>query len=412
MRMENEIEKPKLRRTLNAVPLGQGRDVQILVHDQAGVSEAQLMIPPPLMFMISLFNGENTVFDIQAACTRKFGEIVMSDDIRGIIRQFDESLFLESPRFDEYLEKQVAAFRVLDVREASHAGLAYPAETDEFKKEMEGYFTGEGGPGAIGEKGERKCAGVIAPHFDLKAGGGAVAAHAFKALAESAHEDTLLVLGVNHGPSKNIYAATLKHFATPLGNVETDREFTEALAESFNGDLFEDEFSHRREHSIEFQAVFLAHALPGVKIVPVIVGGFHEMLSRGEKPSENAEISSFVDAVQKARDKTGRGLTLLAGVDFAHVGMKFGGEPVTQESMSLVAEQDAETIEIIAECNAEPFNENILKDNDARSICGYPAIYTFLRILGKIKGENLAYRQVLEEPTQSMVSFASMVFYT
>jgi hypothetical protein len=53
----------------------------------------------------------------------------------------------------------------------------------------------------------------------------------------------------------------------------------------------------------------------------------------------------------------------------------------------------------------------VLKDGDARNICGYPALYTFLRLLGGRKGEILYYDQSPEPQTQSMVSFASMAFF-
>ena len=62
--------------------------------------------------------------------------------------------------------------------------------------------------------------------------------------------------------------ATRKDFATPLGAAETDGELLDAVAARCSLDLFADEFAHRREHSIEFQVVWLQHVIGEVRIRP------------------------------------------------------------------------------------------------------------------------------------------------
>ncbi len=52
-------------------------------------------------------------------------------------------------------------------------------------------------------------------------------------------------------------------------------------------DLFDDELTHRTEHSIEFQVVFLQYLLGGRRdftIVPILVGSFHDLMERGIDP--------------------------------------------------------------------------------------------------------------------------------
>ncbi len=71
-----------------------------------------------------------------------------------------------------------------------------------------------------------------------------------------------MILGTSHyGAGPELFSATRKNYATPFGAVETDGAFVDRLAARYSGDLFADEMLHRGEHSIEFQALFLAYAL-------------------------------------------------------------------------------------------------------------------------------------------------------
>jgi hypothetical protein len=408
--MKYTVDPPILRKTISAITVGEGRELRVLLHDPLRISSSELLLTPELFFMVRLFNGDYTSEQISELCTKRLNRVVTKKQVEHVTKTLSDSLFLENERFQEALGEQTAAFNVLERRPASHAGRAYPADAAELKNLIDGFFTTLGGPGVIGEKKKRKCLGIAAPHIDFQRGGVGFA-HAFKALAESAHENTVFVLAVNHGPSNLLYPAIRKDFETPLGIVETDREFLDAMAEVYKSDLFSDEFAHKNEHSLEFQAVMMAYALPGVKIVPVLASGFSEFTSRGIKPAAHEIVKSFVESVAHAVQKTGRGVTLIAGIDLAHVGVRFGQKPVDKETAEKVKTDDMELLAAAASGDADRMSELVLKDGDARNICGYPALYTFLRLLGGRKGEILYYDQSPEPQTQSMVSFASMAFF-
>ena len=55
------------------------------------------------------------------------------------------------------------------------------------------------------------------------------------------------------------FAATALPYDTPFGPVTGDPGFLERLQQRAPYDIFEDELSHRREHALEFQAVYLRH---------------------------------------------------------------------------------------------------------------------------------------------------------
>ncbi len=126
---------------------------------------------------------------------------------------------------------------------------------------------------------------IVAPHIDFHRGGPAYA-WAYKPLAESAGADLYILLGTSHCGGRSPYILTPKDFETPLGLVETDREFVQKLQASCAEDCFADEYFHRGEHSLEFQVVllkYIAHKraeLTGrpekpFKIVPILVSSFH-----------------------------------------------------------------------------------------------------------------------------------------
>jgi AmmeMemoRadiSam system protein B len=91
----------------------------------------------------------------------------------------------------------------------------------------------------------------------------------------------VVVLGVGHMLWDDRLALTRKHFETPFGKVECDTAFVDAVAARLGEEVaYHGEIAHRDEHSIEFQALYLRRRLGErpVRIVPILVGGFHALL--------------------------------------------------------------------------------------------------------------------------------------
>jgi len=225
--------------------------------------------------------------------------------------------------------------------------------------------------------------------------------------------ELIVILGTSHhsmGPE--LFAATAKNYATPLGAVKTDRGFIERLAARYRtGDLFGGELLHRAEHSIEFQAVFLAWALgtSGYQIAPILVGSFHEMVARGVSPASDPRVACFLDALRAELAAERRRVIVLAAVDFAHVGRKFGDDfGVNEQVARRIERQDMTLIEYVKRGDPDGFFNDILKDRDQRRICGLAPMYTQLEILRGRPGRLLKYDIAMEPQTGSAVSFASL----
>src|ERR1051326_9211048 len=135
---------PRLR-PVEAFPVEhEGRRV-IALRDPAGYTESIVMLPGPLLEIVSLFDGEHTLVDVQAAVMKRHGELITAAEIESVVASLDEHGFLQSPRFAARQAAIEAEFRAAPSRVASHAGGAYPGEPDELRRTMDGYFAAPAG---------------------------------------------------------------------------------------------------------------------------------------------------------------------------------------------------------------------------------------------------------------------------
>ncbi|MCX7015487.1 MAG: AmmeMemoRadiSam system protein B, partial [Candidatus Sumerlaeota bacterium] len=260
----------------------------------------------------------------------------------------------------------------------------------------------------------RRMAGLVLPHMDPRCAG-VCASWGLKALAEAEPPELLIVFGTSHQPLPNLFSASDKDFATPLGIVHCDKGFVARLRGRLGAERLAGELVHKGEHSIEFQAVYL-HALYGepapFQIVPILCGSFQEFIANGRSPSENAEFAEFRRALRETAEESGKRVCYVAGADLAHMGRKFGDEDGLSDKMiHSVRERDLEMLGRLERLDAEGFFRFIHKEGDERKVCGLPPMYAMMRCMAAGEGKLLKYDFSVEPPTQSMVSFCSMAFY-
>lgn len=407
------LDFPKLR-PVEAFPVEmRGRRV-ICLRDPEGLIDSMLMVPPELFYIVAMFDGQHSILDIQVAFTRQFGTILTSDRVRELIGQLDEARFLEGERISQLRQQILDAFRSAPLRPAVHAGQSYEADPGRLRAWMDTFFDPPAGPGRPGVDGRTETVkGIIAPHIDLRCGGPCFA-WAYREIVEASDADLFIVFGTGHSLVRSPYALTRKDYDTPFGPVRADQAFIEALSQRCPTDLFAEELGHRTEHSIEFQALFLKYLYPDrdVAFVPILCGSFHEMIAGRKSPMETEAVRGFVEALRETIQKDGRWICLIAGVDFAHVGAKFGDPgPMTPAFLDAVASEDRERIAAIAALDAEAFFGTISRDGDRRRICGTSSIYTMLHAMNASEGRLLRYDRTVDPQTDSAVTFASMAFY-
>lgn len=402
-------------RHVEAFPVEKG-GARILIRDPLNFAKTPLLLSYPTYFIISHFDGQHSLLDIQEVFARRFGEVLSGDKIRSIITCLDEHGYLESERFARLQKEILEAFRCAPLREMAHADTCYSSQPDIFTNQVATFFTAGAGPGLPAADGKRHppVRGIIAPHIDLRVGG-LCYAWAYKELAERCDADLFILLGTSHYGMENLFVATEKDYDTPLGAVKTDKEFVRALQRRYKGDLFADEILHRTEHSLEFQTLFLQYIFGGKRdfvAVPILVSSFHHLILSKTPPVQDSDVASFLSALKETIAESGQKVCLVAGVDFAHVGQKFGDQGgLTQDFLDWVEAEDQQLIQALQRVDHVAFFDQIAKDGNSRRVCGFSPMYTFLHVVNAPEGKLLKYDRSLESSTQSSVSFASLVFY-
>jgi hypothetical protein len=402
-------ELPKLRSRLEAIPIRRGRELYIALRDLEGLNQETLLLSPQAYFLVTLLDGSNSAVDIQAAYMRRFGNILYREDLDGLLQQLNTHFFLDNENSRGRMEQLISEFRDQPTRPAYHAGLSYENNPEDLRAQLKSYFAPEnGGPGDPNPtEAKRTIAGVMAPHIDLRSGGPCFA-YAYKALVEATAFHTCVVLGTGHEPLPHYFALSRKDFDTPLGSVLVDKDFIEELSSRCSLDLLADEFAHRREHTIEFQALFLRLLLPEVRIVPLLCSfGVEEIEERTD------DIQHMVQALKETLDHYPHPVCLLSSVDLAHIGPRYGDTFRPHAgTVSEHNEADHRLLETVTNADAEAFATTLVRERNRRRICGLPPLYTMLKTLERmVEGELLRYDYTKVDNEGSFVTFASMVFY-
>jgi len=187
-----------------------------------------------------------------------------------------------------------------NVRKAAVAGTWYPGTAPALAAAVDRHLALADRDGApvTGD-----LAAIIAPHAGLIYSG-PVAAHAYRLLRDRAFDVAVLV-----GPSHfvgfegvSIYPSGM--FETPFGPVPIDADCAAAIAGA-TPIVVEHPAAHAREHSLEMQLPFLARLVPGLPIVPLVVG-----------QQTKAVAAALGDALATAL--RGRKALLVASSDLSH----------------------------------------------------------------------------------------------
>ncbi len=334
--------------------------------------------------------------------------------IRQAIAELDKNLLLDNSRSRDFIKKLKDDFKNSTIRKDAHAGTAYEADKEKLKAQLDDFFTSAEGPGMPSQFNQtNRLKGVIAPHIDLGCGGPCFA-WAYKEIAESSDADLFIILGIAHTGTNNLYVLTDKTFETPFGNVETDKDFLNSLQKKSKTNYFEDEFVHRDEHSIGFQAVFLKylyHQKKDFNIVPILCSSFGEADNNEAGSRQTYQFKEFVSSLKETIKESGKKICIIASVDLAHVGSRFGDTERQDDAyLNTLRSDDTDMLKHIENLDAEGFDNSVQKDQNSRKVCGYPAINTLLSVIDASEGKLLKYSQYPDE-TNSTVSFASMSFY-
>jgi len=407
------LEYPVIR-AVEAFPVETEQGQSFCIRDPQNIAQNPLVLPPVTFLLISLMDGSRSVQDIQTEFFRQTQQNIPADTLIDVLKQLDDELYLDSERFHRCFQEMQNTFLQSPIRESSHAGTAYETGAGSIKKQLDVYFQAIENVPAPEQVSDCVVSMLISPHIDLKRGG-LCFAHAYREIQSRSPADLYVILGTGHQSRSSFMTCTKKTFRTPLGEIETDREFVEQFSKSVPIDVFEEEFIHRDEHSIEFQVLFLQHILGddwNGKIVPILCGSFHKFVQEGTSPRSDTSLADSLDVLRRMIHEYDGTVAVVAGVDMSHVGKRFGQEQgVPPDELERVMRADRDVLDALLTGKAETFYRSIECVKDCNNVCGLTPVYMGLDIVQPQNGIVLNYDKALENEDESVVTFASAAFY-
>jgi len=399
------IEKPALRTDIQMVmTLVEGRRM-IVFQDPHDLGEQRIAVDASALPLLQMLDGRHEIRDIQRELmNRSGGHPVSLSDIEDFLGSLDRAFLLNSDAFRREMDSLFTAFSRQEHRLCVHAGKSYdpdPAKLARFIEESESELPPP-------EFHLPEIHAVVAPHIDIR-----VARHTYvKAYRhlKGRQYDLAVILGINHNLQDGLFCVSPKNYRTPFGELRTDRGFVEALGKSARpGTLTTHDFGHKIEHSIEFQTLFLHHYLKGTPIVPILCGGIYEYLSARQNPLGDSRFLAFVETIREEVKKRGKVL-FVAGVDFSHVGLKFGDGVPAESILERAQDNDRLILDSLLAGNGRAIYENAAVTGDQYKVCGFPALVLLAELMTGKKGILLDYETYRESATSSAVTYASAIF--
>ena len=228
------------------------------------------------------------------------------------------------------------------------AGSWYEGEKDRLEGQLRHFFSG------VTRDENEDIIGAVVPHAGYMASG-TVAASVYAKLPPA---DIFLILGTNHQGIGSLIAVSRDTWLTPLGAVEADEAFVDALPKQI---IDVDETAHRYEHSIELQLPFLQFLFGETfRIVPISVGliGVDTARDVGE---------DIADTVAKTDKK----VVIIASSDFTHY-----------EPDRIAKDKDKYVIAAIKELDVAKFYKRVYERNV--TACGVDPIAVMLHAAKKL----------------------------
>lgn len=377
-----------------------------VVKDSLGLISQPVLLQEDDIRFLQLLDGTKTVQDIQLFLMRQQGGLlVSSDSIQKRLEQFDSLFLLDSDLYREAKNKILENFSRQDVRQASLAGHGYPEAEEDLRHYLHSLLNGDDQGDVRIEAGPLKA--LVSPHIDLEIGKEIYTA-AYRTFRDLSPKK-IFIFGTGHNLQDAFVSLTEKDYATPLGLARTDKDIVRKLKSAAVSVSAPDDFAHRSEHSIEFQVLFLQYLFGETfEIVPVLFGSFFDVLATYSRPAQIPDLNVFLETLRTILVELSSDALCVAGVDFSHIGPKFGHTESSGALIHLARTHDKRLIDFICSGDVEGFWGEVQKEKGFYNVCGFSALACLLEVHPQVKGQFFGYDFWEEEPTQSAVSYAAI----
>jgi len=278
-----------------------------------------------------------------------------------------------------------------DVRRPARAGQFYPSDPEVLSTTIKKYLDN-----AEIVNIEGQVVGLLEPHAGYEFCG-QVAASGYRQIEGSSY-DVVVIMGTCH--YKGINGAALGDwdtYETPLGSVKVDNELVNEIA-SRSRFLFIDRSAHLYEHSVEVQLPFLQTVLPGVPIVPIVMG----RLSYGEAK----EIAKAI--VKSIKSKKA---LFIASSDMSHYPSYRNAYEVDLKTLDQIKKGDPKGL---LRLNNDIMRRGI-RNLDC-TLCGLGTVVTLMIISDRLGADNIHILPYMNSgditgERNRVVGYGSAVFY-
>jgi len=268
-------------------------------------------------------------------------------------------------------------------RAAAVAGAWYPGQPARLAAEIREYLT------RVPEAVAGDIVALVSPHAGLMYSG-PVAAHAYRQLEGRAYDVIVLVGPSHHVGFEGVAIAPRGVFETPFGDVAISADDADMIIAT-TPVVCELPAAHLREHSLEMQLPFLQQVLPGVPIVPLIMG--HQ---------SRATIAALADGLAAAL--ASRRALLVASSDLSHYHDSRRAALLDRVIVDAVERFDPEAV------------ERALTRDPGHACGGGPivAVMRAARALGAADARVLCYAEsgAVSGDTSAVVGYCAAVFGT
>jgi hypothetical protein len=397
---------PTLRKDLDLSVFKQDGQELVLLIDRKKIAEYPIAITQDFLTFLLFLDSQFTVDSLREYLKKEFN-FENIDNLLAQIEELDKYGFLESPDFEERLKKNIEEYKQLPYRPMITVNRSFPADPQDFLLFMDELFSKDESGNEI-----KNFDGIIVPHLDLSLHNFShkVYAAGYNAIRDS-QPDLVVIFGTSHFASSDYFMLSRKDYETPLGVIEIAQDIIDELQNELKEDLTIDEEAHRYEHSVEYPAIILQYLFKGqTKILPILVGSFHNCMLDKTLPIEQEKIKKFIDTLRNILQKIDKKVLFVASVDFSHIGMKFGNEFDAIEKLDECKNEDLKSIKFLESLDVDSFFKKNAENLNQWNICGLFPIYAFMKTMEPNLGKFLDYNQWYEKETQSAVTFASLAF--
>ena len=395
-------EIPRLRTDLELFPvLHQGERV-VVVKDFLGLIPQPLVLNPEAVYVLGLIDGSRSVKEIQIELRRQRDRITLDPEtVDQMLTELRSRFILESPQYRSEKARIIAEYADLPTRPAALAGQAYPASPEECRLFIAGIL--DEPTGTSNDRSGVQVRGLVAPHIDLEIGRG-IYRDGYRML-RGLNPKKIILIGTGHHLDAHAFCLTSKDFVTPLGRINTDKAWVKALQAAAGDVIAPDDMGHRKEHSLEFQLLFLQYLFGRTfDIVPILFGSWSISPETPMKPG----IKKFYESLQRMMAAEANPPLIVAGVDLSHIGLKFGHPHPASVLMSEAREHDFRLLRCFCKGDEAGFWDEHQRTGGRFNVCGLTSMAGVLALLPGLRGKLRGYDFWEEEPTQSAVSFAAV----